>query len=187
MTSTTTGTMIFSVGGVQSFFIRGNPLYTAPASRGFAVEHGYASEFYRRNNVATNGIVAFLSDHGTTGDVQLLIYNNGDVASDTGVYTVISDERIKSNIKPLKGASQILESFYPQTFSKWGKFLEDGTIRRRKQVYKDFGYIAQHIPEIFVRDYGTHFSVAEMKIIPYLHAGWHDHESRIAAIEASLH
>lgn len=166
----------------------GTGLATGASNRSLSVEADGAVEFYRRTSAAGDGALAIYSDHGSTGDLQWLVYADGDTASDTGVYTTISDRRTKRFIRPLTGSSEWLRSFGPVRFQKHLKFKheDDSVLEWRDHPIHDLGYIAQDVPAEVQRIHAGIYSVAEHRIVPFLHGGWIEHDLEIIDIKARL-
>lgn len=58
--------------------------------------------FYRDTNTSTTSVLQLLSDVGGTEIINWVVLGNGDTKSTTGVYTTLSDKRLKTNIEPVK-------------------------------------------------------------------------------------
>ncbi len=157
-------------------------------NRGMSVLTSQAAEIYRTTTSAANIILALYSDNGGGGtDQQWVVYADGDTASDTGVYTTISDVRVKDQITPIDPATAMaaLRLVNPVTGVKVAKaHPETGKITPRAVPVPFSGYIAQnvgeHIPSAWREKNGLQF-VSKSELIEYIHSGLLDVDQRLAA------
>lgn len=190
ITATTSNNILCELGSSSGTFrIADNSSPALPGSTGFYYEHAEPLRLYRKTSTAGDGILALYSDEGSGSyNLRWLAYADGDTASTTGVYGTISDERLKSNIRPYRDPTDDLMAIpvvtYDVTHRIDGRRL--GTFRRNQ-----LGYGAQTVQAVkpgLVRvdsETGT-LAVKTSLFIPMLHRGFQAHEHRLRRIEAEL-
>ena len=151
---------------------------------------------YRTNTSATQGILALYSDHGSTADLQWLVYGDGDTASDTGSYGTISDNRLKTNIVAYKDPTDDLMAInvIKYDLSKTSTGIDDNSdpiIVDRDESKTMTGWDAQQVQSVkpgFVKldaERGI-LSVKSSVFVPLLHRGFQVHEDKLTALEARV-
>jgi hypothetical protein len=90
---------------------------------------------------------------------------------------ILSDRRLKTEIKPLKGVKDVLKKLSGKSF----------TWKGRTEVKK--GFISQEVKKIdedLSSKYNGYYTVDEIGIIAYLIEGWKLHEKEIADLKRKL-
>lgn len=95
--------------------------------------------FYRTNATATNSLVSFSSNHGTTESEQCVIRVDGDLENKNNSYGALSDIRLKENIQEDVYGLDIIKQLKPKRFS-----FRD----QRKERPTHRGFIAQEVQAI---------------------------------------
>lgn len=138
-------------------------------------------------NSASDAIMTWHTGFGSNPNLVALIRADGDLENDNGNYGTLSDERTKRNIKPLTGHRDVLIGTQPWSFTKVKKADENGELSDRKDPVDTYGYVAQRSHESIVFESGGDLlGVAENRMVPWLHAGWREHDDRLAALEAKV-
>lgn len=137
-------------------------------------------------NAAGDAIMAWATGLGSAPNTVAIMRADGDMENDNGSYGTLSDERTKANIAPLVGHREVLVGTMPYSFTKVKKANEFGELFDRDPV-DTYGYVAQRSHESIVfQSGGDLLGVAENRMVPWLHAGWREHDDRIARLEAAL-
>jgi hypothetical protein len=187
----------FTTGGAARMYIQNSSTgLTGSGSRSLSVKASGAVEMYRQATGAADGILALYSNHGSTADLQWLVYGDGDTASDTGSYGTISDNRLKTNIVAYKDPTDDLMAInvIKYDLSKTSTGIDDNgnpIIVDRDQATTMTGWDAQQVQSVkpgFVKldaERGI-LSVKSSVFVPLLHRGFQVHEDKIAALEARI-
>jgi hypothetical protein len=91
----------------------------------------------RHPNASNNNIRAITISHGSQNTVTSYITSSGYIYGEGIYYT--SDERVKSDIIPIDGASDVLSRLKPKSYNKWHGFSRD-----TESTYES-GLIAQDV------------------------------------------
>ena len=187
----------FATGGAARMYIQNSSTgLSGNGTRAFSVKASGAHEMYRTNTSATQGILALYSDHGSTADLQWLVYGDGDTASDTGSYGTISDNRLKTNIVAYKDPTDDLMAInvIKYDLSKTSTGIDDNSdpiIVDRDESKTMTGWDAQQVQSVkpgFVKldaERGI-LSVKSSVFVPLLHRGFQVHEDKLTALEARV-
>ena len=187
----------FTTGGSARMYIQNSSTgLTGSGSRSLSVKASGAIEMYRTASGASDGILALYSDNGSTGDLQWLVYGDGDTASDTGSYGSISDNRLKTNIAAYKDPTGDLMAInvIKYDLSKTSTGVDDNgdpIIVDRDESKTMTGWDAQQVQSVkpgFVKldaERGI-YSVKSSVFVPLLHRGFQVHEDKLTALEARI-
>lgn len=204
-TSPTSKMDIYDAGAECTLSVRTG---TNTGTSSIVFQRGTATDGYVDFKISNSGAFIISERHSSsswtdllkvsyTGDVSIgyditatpaekLVVGGNIVASGQVTAGQASDVRLKANITAIARATDILSSLRPVEFD-WNDLAESKCSMLKGH---DVGLIAQEvenlIPSSVTPIFREYKRLDYTKVTPYLIAGWQDHESRIAALEAEI-
>ena len=96
----------------------------------------------RHPNASNNNIRAITISHGELNTVTSYITSSGYIYGEGVYYT--SDERVKTDIRPIDNALDIVSRLKPKTYDKW-RLIERGNSQANDVSKYESGLIAQDV------------------------------------------
>lgn len=153
---------------------------TAVMSDGFVIRD--VKKGQDRLRISSSGYYGFSTNPNTTGD---LVKVNGSIGATA--FNTTSDARLKSNVTPISGASNIINQLRPVSYSKINSSDKTGT----KSNF-EYGFIAQEVREILPtvvsgnETDSTYLSLNYNSFVSILAAATQEQDARITALEEAL-
>jgi hypothetical protein len=164
--------------------------YSGGSTRSWSFEtaiDGPAEWYFPTRNAAGDAIEVYVTGFGLDPNTVAVMRADGDWENDNGRYGTLSDARTKRYIRPLEGHRDVLLNHPPKAFQKYMQADSDGNLFWRKEPINTYGYVAQEAhPSIVFQSGGDLLGVAEGRNVPWLHAGWIEHDERLARVESLL-
>jgi hypothetical protein len=164
--------------------------YSGGSTRSWSFESaidGPAEWYFPTRNAAGDAIEVYVTGFGLDPNTVAVMRADGDWENDNGRYGTLSDARTKRYIRPLQGHRDVLLNHPPKSFQKYMQADADGNLFWRKEPINTYGYVAQEAhPSLVFQSGGDLLGVAEGRNVPWLHAGWIEHDERLARVESLL-